>query len=116
MQQGEGIDHFVMTGGEINTLNQGGALDTFVMSGGRIVDAFDDGDHAVMTGGRIGRVNMKLADNLFDMSAGTIDRNLVTGFGNDTIILSGARSAATSACRAAPTASPSLADRWAATC
>ncbi|HEY0624087.1 MAG TPA: hypothetical protein VGD28_13540, partial [Sphingomonas sp.] len=88
VQQGEGVDHFAMTGGEINTLNQGGALDTFVMSGGRIVDAFDDGDHAVMTGGRIGRVNMKLADNLFDMSGGTIDRNLVTGFGNDTIILS----------------------------
>lgn len=89
VQQGEGVDDFVMTGGEINVLNQGGALDTFLMSGGRIVDAFDDGDIARMTGGRIGRVNMKLADNLFDMSGGTIDRNLVTGFGNDTIILSG---------------------------
>ncbi|HWW59607.1 MAG TPA: hypothetical protein VN047_22150, partial [Sphingopyxis sp.] len=89
VQQGEGIDDFRMTGGEINVLNQGGALDTFFMSGGRIVDAFDDGDIATMTGGRIGRVNMKLADNLFDMSGGTIDRNLVTGFGNDTIILSG---------------------------
>ncbi|WP_197412044.1 autotransporter-associated beta strand repeat-containing protein, partial [Sphingopyxis sp. H005] len=89
VQQGEGIDDFVMTGGEINTLNQGGSMDTFLMTGGRIVDAFDDGDTARMTGGRIGRVNMKLADNLFDMSGGTIDRNLVAGFGNDTIILSG---------------------------
>ena len=89
VQQGEGVDDFAMTGGEINVLNQGGSLDTFFMSGGRIVDAFDDGDIARMTGGRIGRVNMKLADNLFDMSGGTIDRNLVTGFGNDTIILSG---------------------------
>ncbi|MDO9361919.1 MAG: autotransporter outer membrane beta-barrel domain-containing protein [Sphingopyxis sp.] len=89
VQQGEGIDDFVMTGGEVNVLNQGGAFDTFFMSGGRIVDAFDDGDSARMTGGRIGRVNMKLADNLFDMSGGTIDRNLVTGFGNDTILLSG---------------------------
>lgn len=89
VQQGEGLDDFRMTGGEINVLNQGGSLDTFFMSGGRIVDAFDDGDNARMTGGRIGRVNMKLADNLFDMSGGTIDRNLVTGFGNDTIILSG---------------------------
>ncbi len=88
IQQGEGIDNFIMTGGEINVLNQGGSLDTFLMTGGRIVDAFDDGDTARMTGGRIGRVNMKLADNLFDMSGGTIDRNLVTGFGNDTIILS----------------------------
>src|SRR3546814_4502750 len=59
-----------------------------VKTGGRIVDAFDDGDTARMTGGRIGRVNMKLADNLFDMSGGVIDRNLVAGFGNDTIILS----------------------------
>lgn len=89
VQQGEGIDDFVMTGGEINTLNQGGSMDTFLTTGGRIVDAFDDGDTARMTGGRIGRVNMKLADNLFDMSGGIIDRNLVAGFGNDTIILSG---------------------------
>ncbi|MBO9697632.1 MAG: autotransporter outer membrane beta-barrel domain-containing protein [Sphingopyxis sp.] len=89
VQQGEGVDDFVMTGGEVGTLNQGGSMDTFLMTGGRIVDAFDDGDTARMTGGRIGRVNMKLADNLFDMSGGTIDRNLVAGFGNDTIILSG---------------------------
>lgn len=88
VQQGLGVDDFSMTGGEMGTLNQGGDLDTFFMSGGRIVDAFDDGDIARMTGGRIGRVNMKLADNLFDMSGGTIDRNLVTGFGNDTIIVS----------------------------
>ena len=88
VQQGSGIDDFQMTGGEIGSLNQGDGLDTFFMSDGRIVDAFDDGDHAVMTGGRIGRVNMKLDDNYFDMSGGTIDRNLVTGFGNDTIILS----------------------------
>ena len=76
-----------MSGGEIASLNQGDNLDTFAMSGGRIVDGFDDGDRAVMTGGRIGRVNMKLDDNLFDMSGGTIDRNLVAGFGNDTVVL-----------------------------
>lgn len=88
IQQGSGIDDFRMTGGEIGSLNQGDALDTFFMSGGRIVDAFDDGDYAVMTGGRIGRVNMKLDNNYFNMSGGTIDRNLVAGFGNDTIIIS----------------------------
>lgn len=88
IQQGAGIDDFIMTGGEIGSLNQGDALDTFFMSGGRIVDAFDDGDYAVMTGGRIGRVNMKLDNNYFNMSGGTIDRNLVAGFGNDTIIVS----------------------------
>ncbi|MDH7791322.1 autotransporter outer membrane beta-barrel domain-containing protein [Ochrobactrum sp. AN78] len=88
IQQGIGIDDFRMTGGEIGSLNQGDALDTFFMSGGRIVDAFDDGDYAVMTGGRIGRVNMKLDNNYFNMSGGTIDRNLVAGFGNDTIIIS----------------------------
>ena len=88
VQQGEGIDDFAMTGGELDRLNQGGSMDTFLMTGGRIVDAFDDGDTARMTGGRIGRVNMKLADNLFDMSGGVIDRNLVAGFGDDTIILS----------------------------
>lgn len=89
VQQGGGTDDFVMTGGQIQSLSQGDGLDTFFMSGGRIVDYFEDGDTAYMTGGRIGRVNMKLDDNLFDMSGGTIDKNLVTGFGNDTIILSG---------------------------
>ncbi len=59
------------------------------MSGGRIVDAFDDGDYAVMTDGRIGRVNLKLDNNYFNMSGGTIDRNLIAGLGNDTIIVSG---------------------------
>ncbi|MGN6307287.1 MAG: autotransporter family protein [Mesorhizobium sp.] len=88
VQQGSGRDDFRMTGGVIQSLNQGDNLDTFFMSGGRIIDAFDDGDHAVMTGGRIGRVNLKLDDNTFDMSGGTIDKNLVAGFGNDTIILS----------------------------
>ncbi|CAD0217047.1 autotransporter domain-containing protein (plasmid) [Agrobacterium fabrum] len=89
VQQGSGVDDFRMTGGTIQSLNQGDNLDTFFMSDGRIIDAFDDGDVATMTGGRIGRVNMKLDDNVFDMSGGIIDRNLVTGFGNDTIILSG---------------------------
>lgn len=89
VQQGSGRDDFQMTGGEILSLSQGDNLDTFFMSGGRIIDFFDDGDYAEMTGGRIGRVNMKLDDNVFDMSGGTIDKNLVTGFGNDTIILSG---------------------------
>lgn len=88
VQQGSGRDDFRMTGGVIQSLNQGDNLDTFFMSGGRIVDAFEDGDYAVMTGGRIGRVNLKLDDNTFDMSGGTIDKNLVAGFGNDTIILS----------------------------
>ncbi|RPE81908.1 autotransporter outer membrane beta-barrel domain-containing protein [Vulcaniibacterium tengchongense] len=88
VQQGGGVDDFRMTGGEIGSLLQGDGLDTFFMGDGRIVGAFEDGDSAVMTGGRIGRVNMKLDDNLFDMSGGTIDGNLVTGFGNDTILLS----------------------------
>jgi outer membrane autotransporter protein len=89
VQQGAGVDDFNMSGGQIGSLNQGDGLDTFTMSGGRIVDFFDDGDNAVMTGGRIGRVNMKLDKNYFNMSGGIIDRNLVTGFDMDTIILSG---------------------------
>ncbi|MGH6760312.1 MAG: autotransporter outer membrane beta-barrel domain-containing protein [Phyllobacterium sp.] len=89
VQQGLGMDHFEMSGGTIQSLNQGTGTDTFVMSSGHIIDYFDDGDRARMTGGRIGRVNMRLEDNVFDMSGGTIDRNLVAGFGNDTIILSG---------------------------
>ncbi len=85
---GDGVDTFIMTGGQIQALDQGEGLDTFEMSGGRIVGGFDSGDIAKMTGGRIGRVDMKLDDNVFDMSGGAIDGNLVTGFGRDTIILS----------------------------
>ncbi|WP_335944713.1 autotransporter outer membrane beta-barrel domain-containing protein [Pseudomonas sp. G166] len=91
VQQGSGIDDFVMNGGTIQSLAQGDGLDTFFMSGGTIVGAFEDGDNATMTGGTIGRVDMKLDDNFFDMSGGQILGNLVTGFGQDTIILSAGR-------------------------
>ncbi|WP_053213880.1 autotransporter outer membrane beta-barrel domain-containing protein [Pseudomonas sp. Q12-87] len=91
VQQGSGIDDFVMNGGSIQSLAQGDGLDTFRMTGGTIVGAFEDGDNATMTGGTIGRVDMKLDDNIFDMSGGQILGNLVTGFGQDTIILSAGR-------------------------
>lgn len=92
--QSAAIDDFKMLGGTVQSLNQGEGYDTFYMSGGRIVGAFEDGDYAIFAGGRIGRVDLKLADNYFEMSqdAGVetlIDGNLVSGFGNDTIILRG---------------------------
>ncbi|MGY2292867.1 autotransporter family protein [Pseudomonas sp. SDO528_S397] len=89
ISQGAGIDSFSMSGGTIASLAQGDGLDTFNMSGGTITGAFEDGDQAVMTGGTIGRVDMKLDNNLFDMRGGRIINNLVTGFGNDTILISG---------------------------
>lgn len=91
VQQGSGVDDFIMNGGRILSLAQGDGLDTFLMTGGTIVDAFEDGDVAKMTDGTIGRVDMKLDDNVFDMSGGQIIGNLVTGFGQDTIILSAGR-------------------------
>lgn len=91
VEQGSGIDDFVLNGGTIQSLAQGDGLDTFLMTGGTIVGAFEDGDNARMTGGTIGRVDMKLDDNVFDMSGGEILGNLVTGFGQDTIILSAGR-------------------------
>ena len=89
VQQGSGIDDFIMNGGQIQSLAQGDGLDTFLMTGGVIEKEFVDGDIAKMTGGTIGRVDMKLDDNTFDMSGGKIAGNLVTGFGTDTIIVSG---------------------------
>ncbi|NMZ99665.1 autotransporter outer membrane beta-barrel domain-containing protein [Pseudomonas lundensis] len=89
VNQGDGIDDFVMSGGQIQSLAQGDGRDTFLMTGGTIVGAFEDGDVAKMTGGSIGRVDMKLDNNIFDMSGGQIIGNLVTGFGRDSIILSG---------------------------
>ncbi|MNB55987.1 Adhesin/invasin TibA autotransporter precursor [compost metagenome] len=91
VNQGNGIDDFVMTGGSIGSLAQGDSRDTFLMNGGIIVGAFEDGDVARMTGGTIGRVDMKLDNNIFDLSGGQIIGNLVTGFGTDTIIVSGGR-------------------------
>lgn len=92
--QSQAVDDFKMTGGTLQSLNQGQGYDTFEMSDGRIVGAFEDGDRAIFSGGRIGRVDLKLADNYFEMSQDTavetrIDGNLVSGFGNDTIILRG---------------------------
>ena len=87
--QGMGIDAFEMSGGEILSLQQGDGYDTFLMTGGTILGAFEDGDFAEMTGGTIGRVDMKLADNFFYLRDGRIHSNLVTGFGLDTIEISG---------------------------
>ncbi|NIE74825.1 autotransporter outer membrane beta-barrel domain-containing protein [Pantoea sp. Ap-967] len=94
VSQTPAIDDFTMTGGTVQSLNQGEGYDRFNMSGGRIIGAFEDGDFAIFSGGRIGRVDLKLADNYFEMSQDTdvetrIDGNLVSGFGNDTIILRG---------------------------
>jgi len=91
VNQGNGIDDFVMSGGSIGSLAQGDSRDTFLMTGGSIVGAFEDGDVARMTGGSIGRVDMKLDNNIFDLSGGQILGNLVTGFGTDVIIVSGGR-------------------------
>ncbi|PRA27854.1 autotransporter family protein [Pseudomonas poae] len=89
ISQGAGADSFAMSGGTIASLAQGDGIDNFNMSGGTITGAFEDGDLAKMTGGSIGRVDMKLDNNVFDMQGGTIVGNLVTGFGNDTILVSG---------------------------
>lgn len=89
LSQGNGTDDFFMSGGTLGALQQGDNRDTFTMTGGTIIGAFEDGDVAKMTGGQIGRVDMKLDNNIFDMSGGEIIGNLVTGFGNDTIIIGG---------------------------
>jgi len=91
VNQGAGIDDFIMTGGSLGFLAQGDGHDTFLMTGGTIVGAFEDGGVARMTGGTIGRVDMKLDNNIFDLSGGQILGNLVTGFDADTIIVSGGR-------------------------
>jgi outer membrane autotransporter protein len=89
VQQGNGIDDFIMNGGRIQALAQGDSRDFFLMTDGTIVGAFEDGDTARQTGGTIGRVDMKLDKNLYDMSGGAILGNLVTAFDTDTIIVSG---------------------------
>ncbi|KKB08472.1 hypothetical protein VE25_18305 [Devosia geojensis] len=89
IQQGSGIDHYDMSGGTVESLQQGDGYDTFIMTGGTITGAFVDGDFAEQYGGTIGRVDMKLADNFYYLYDGRILGNLVTGFGLDTIEVSG---------------------------
>lgn len=94
LQQGNGEDSFNMTGGTLGSLNQGGDMDDFIMTGGTITGAFEDGDTARFQGGSIGRIDLKLADNFLEMSEALGVRtivvgNVVSGLGNDTIILAG---------------------------
>lgn len=87
--QGDNTDIFAMSAGVIDSLDQGDAHDRFTLNAGTIIGAFLNGDDALMIGGTIGRVNMMLDKNLFDMRGGTIIGNLVTGFDDDTILISG---------------------------
>lgn len=94
LQQGNGQDTFTMYGGTLGSLNQGGDMDEFEMTGGTITGAFEDGDTAWFKGGSIGRIDLKLADNFLEMSQGlgvdtTVIGNVVSGLGNDTIIMTG---------------------------
>lgn len=94
LQQGNGLDTFTMSGGTLGSLNQGGDMDTFTMTGGTITGAFEDGDTAWFKGGSIGRIDLKLADNFLEMSQGLgvetmVVGNVVSGLGNDTIIMTG---------------------------
>ncbi|MGT3074857.1 autotransporter family protein [Pseudomonas putida] len=83
-----------MSGGTLGSLNQGGDMDTFTMTGGTITGAFEDGDTAWFKGGSIGRIDLKLADNFLEISQGlgvetVVVGNVVSGLGNDTIIMTG---------------------------
>jgi len=94
LQQGNGQDTFTMSGGTLGSLNQGGDMDTFTMTGGTITGAFEDGDTAWFKGGSIGRIDLKLADNFLEISQGlgvetVVLGNVVSGLGNDTIIMTG---------------------------
>jgi len=95
VNQAGGADNFVMTGGEIQFLNQGSGLDTATISGGRIVGEFFAGDFVTMTGGRIGNVDLEQANNEMRMSGGTIDTSIEAVQGNDLVEISGTASVGT---------------------
>ncbi len=89
INQGAGIDTFVMSGGQIAALNQASDLDVAQISGGRIVGLFFAGDDVTMSGGRIGTVDLEQANNILRMSGGQIDNDVLAQQNNDTLILSG---------------------------
>ncbi len=87
--QGNGQDIFVMTGGQIKSLQQGGDRDVANISGGHIVETFSDGDIVTMTGGRIGAVDLLIGNNEMRMSGGLIDASIKAGQNQDLIEISG---------------------------
>lgn len=89
VNQGTEIDTFIMTGGEIASLNQSSGLDVAQISGGRIVGLFFAGDDVTMTGGRVGTMDLEQANNILRLSAGTIDTDVLAQQGADRLILSG---------------------------
>jgi outer membrane autotransporter protein len=108
--QNDGTDVFVMSGGQIASLNQGADPDRAYISGGTIAGLFFAGDEVEFSGGSIGDVNLETANNrlvmwgtaeivgflntengLDDLSlfGGTIGGNITTGSANDTLVIGG---------------------------
>lgn len=61
IRQGDGIDTFTMTAGQVDSVDQGDGRDTFTMSGGRVVGALASADVAHITNGRIGNADLNVA-------------------------------------------------------
>ena len=89
INQGAGVDTFIMSGGVVQALNQGDQLDTAVISGGTIIGVFANGDFVTITGGTIGAVDLNVANNVFTMSGGTILGDVTAEQNNDTFTLTG---------------------------
>ncbi|MGE0238145.1 MAG: autotransporter outer membrane beta-barrel domain-containing protein [Parvibaculaceae bacterium] len=87
--QGDGEDTFIMTGGQIEALNQGSEIDIARIEGGRIVGLFFAGDDVTMTDGQVGEMNLEQANNILRLSGGIIDTNVTALQGNDRLIMSG---------------------------
>jgi autotransporter family porin len=89
VNQGQGVDTFIMTGGVVASLDQSDQLDTAIISGGTIIGVFANGDFVTITGGTIGAVDLNVANNVFTMSGGTILGNVTAEQNNDTFLLTG---------------------------
>ena len=87
--QGDGVDRFIITGGQVDGLNQGSGLDVARIEGGRIVGLFFAGDDVTMTGGQVGTMDLEQANNILRLSGGTIDTDVLAQQGRDTLIMSG---------------------------
>lgn len=87
--QGNDVDTFIMSGGQINALTQGSGLDFATISGGRIVGLFFAGDDVTMSGGQVGTMDLEQANNILRLSGGQIDTDVLAQQGRDTLIMSG---------------------------
>ncbi|KJK14424.1 autotransporter [Pseudomonas sp. 2(2015)] len=82
-------DTLTMSGGTVQSLDQGDGRDLLIMTGGHIVGTFANGNSVALRGGRIGRIELQPGNGDVALTSGSIDGDLITGDGHDFLVFRG---------------------------